>query len=79
MSNQLEDYLKGRKYQGFKPIPCYFQDGNFITCFSKDDMAYEEVLSPYLSIYHCMQTDEIVGCKVHLIKETIEDIRHNDS
>jgi hypothetical protein len=64
MDKTLEQYLEGKTCEGLKLRPQYFQDGDFVTYFFREDVAYEERFDELLTIYKAMETGEMVGCKI---------------
>ncbi len=62
----LDEYLKRRKPKsnGFKAVPHYFPDGDFISCFTSDEWRYAKQIGERLTVYYSDETDEVVGCKI---------------
>src|SRR5436305_10527307 len=63
-TNQLTEYLKGRKCQGFNPRPYYCKTGDFLTYYFKNDECFAERLDDTLTVYLSMQDREFVGFKL---------------
>lgn len=62
--NDLTDYLEKHSSKGFSPVPQYFHDGDFISVYFKEDEAHSNRINEWLTIYHSIETNEIVGCKI---------------
>ena len=74
MAETLATYLAGKRCMGLKSRPLYFQDGDFVTFFFKEDLAFEERVDELVTVYRSMRTREMVGCKikgVHRILSTL--------
>lgn len=77
----LEEYLETRKPggNGFKAVPHYFPDGDFISCFASDERCYAKQVGERLTVYYSDKTGEVVGCKIKGVKAIMgraEPARH---
>jgi len=72
MAEDLKSYLAEHKCQGFNPVPHYFQAGDFITYFSRDDRCFEQRLDDIVTVYLSMDTKELVGCKIKGVKHILQ-------
>jgi len=65
----LRDYLKAHPWQGpLRPVPHYFETGDFIMYYFKDVPHYAKQINGWLTIYLNISTNEIVGCKICGVK-----------
>jgi len=62
--NELTQYLKGRRCQGFTAHPYYSQAGDFLTYYFQDDECYAERLDDVLTVYLSFKTKKFVGFKL---------------
>jgi hypothetical protein len=65
----LEEYLKGRKCQGFKPVPCFFPEENMLWWYWKDEPCCSEPVQVggvwVGSLHRSLATGEVVGVTIH--------------
>jgi hypothetical protein len=65
----LKEYLKGRKCQGFQPVPCFFPEMNMFWWYWKDEPCYSEPVHVegvcVGSLHRSLATGEVVGVTVH--------------
>ncbi len=73
MTQTLDEYLETRKVRrnGFKPVPHYFPDGDYICCFVSDERCYAKQAGERLTVYYSDSTNEVVGCKIKGIRSLI--------
>lgn len=67
----LREYLAANPCKGFNPSPLYIPTGDYLLCFSEDEKAYAEQLSPYLTIYRAFSDGRVVGVKVGEVKDKV--------
>jgi len=68
----LIDYLKTNKPKGFTPRPFYSVEGDSLTFHIKDSESYGERMDDFLTVYKAIGTDELVGCQVKGLLQTLE-------
>src|SRR5262249_38691596 len=73
MTQTFEDYMTGRPARPFEAKPQYFIDGDFVSCFLSDQLAYEERLDGLVTVYRSVETNEMVGCKIKGVKLLLQD------
>ena len=64
MGNDLSTYLAGRRPLGFKSLPFYSREGDFLTYYFEDHDHYAEQLDEHMTVYRSMAGDKIVGFKL---------------
>ena len=74
MAPTLMEYLAGKKCEVFIASPHYFQDGDFVTYFYRDDLAYEERIDELLTVYRSIDTQEMVGCKIKGVRRILQEL-----
>jgi hypothetical protein len=72
MAMTLMEYLEGKECREFIPRPHYFQDGDYVTYFATDELAFEERIDQLLTIYRCMETNALIGCKIKGVRRILE-------
>jgi hypothetical protein len=76
MATTLNDYLKENPGAGFRSVPQYFAEGDFLVYFMKDRPHFAERLDDIVTVYLDLDTKELVGCKVkgvrHILKTADE-------
>jgi hypothetical protein len=82
MATTLSDYLKANPGTGFRSVPQYFAEGDFLVYFMKDSPHFAERLDDIVTVYLDLDTKELVGCKVkgvrHILKTADEFDVHVD-
>src|ERR1022692_4092970 len=68
MAQDLTEYLKTHPSQGFKPVPQYFPQGDFVTYYFRNDPCYAQRVDDLLTVFLAFDTHEVVGCKIKGIK-----------
>jgi hypothetical protein len=72
----LTQFLKAHPSQGFKSRPQYFADGDFVSFFLADERSYARRVDSLLTLYHSMETHEIVGCKIKGVRRLLTMLGH---
>lgn len=72
MAQDLNEYLATRQPKGFSSVPQYFEDGDFVTYFLKNDLHYAQRVDGLLTIYLSEESDELIGCKIKGVREILE-------
>ncbi len=75
----LREYIETHPPQGFRPVPHYFRDGDFISWYWKDDLAYSDPVHVDGVWVGCLErsieTNEVVGVKIFGVAQKVEDER----
>jgi hypothetical protein len=74
MANQLAEYLKGKKCEGFSPHPYYSSEGDFLTYYFTDDDSYAQRVDDTLTVYLSMLENEFVGFKLKGIRNLLDTL-----
>ena len=69
--NPIEKYIKEHPYQGFKSIPRFSIEGDFIEYYIEDVDCYAKQIGTYCALMLAMDDHRVVGVKLYGIKETI--------
>ncbi len=72
MAENLTERLAGRRCADFNPRPMYFQDGDYVTYFFKDEIAEENRVDELLTVYRSIKTGEMVGCKIKGVRRILQ-------
>ena len=72
MAQTLKQYMRTHHCAGFRAVPHYFPDGDFLTYFWADSEAYEKRHDEFLTVYHSTNTHEIVGVKVKGVRHIMK-------
>ena len=64
MVQNLTEYLAEHPCKGFKAVPHYFPDGDFLTYYHRDAPCYSQRVDDLITVYLTMDTHELVGCKI---------------
>ena len=72
MDNPLHEYLKGRRPQGFKPVPRYSSSGDVLEAYWEDAPAYADQITPYLIVMRAFGDKRAVGVKVFGVRGMVE-------
>jgi hypothetical protein len=73
--NQLTEYLRERKCQGFTRHPYYSKEGDFLTYYLRDVDFFAERLDDVLTVYLAMSDDggwDFVGFKLKGVRRLLE-------
>jgi hypothetical protein len=71
----LAEYLAEKpNCKGFNARPHYFQDGDFVSYYFREDPAFEERIDELLTIYFSMDTGEMVGCKIKGVRRILQEL-----
>jgi hypothetical protein len=72
MAETLMDYLANHPFQEFRSVPQYFETGDFLSYFIRDEQSYAKRIDEYLTVYHSITSEEIVGFKIKGVRHVIE-------
>ena len=72
MDQTLKEYLRTHPCKGFHAVPHYSVLGDFLTCFVRDERAYEQPVDEWLTVYLSMKSNELVGCKIHGVRHLLQ-------
>ena len=72
MEQTLNEYLRTHQCQGFRPVPHYFADGDFLTYYVRDEPHFARRIDELLTIYLSVNTKELIGCKVKGVKHLLQ-------
>ena len=72
MTATLADYFVGHSSGRFQSKPQYFREGDFVTFFLKQDLAYAKRLGGVVTVYLSEETGEMVGCKIKSVRALLE-------
>ena len=72
MAQDLDEYLKTHRSQGFRPVPHYFAQGDFVTYYFRDDPCFAERVDDLLTVFLSFDTKELVGCKIKGVKHILQ-------
>jgi hypothetical protein len=72
MVQNLIDYLRDNPCKGFRPVPHYSADGDFLTYHFRPEAGYEERVDDFLTVYRAFETGQIVGCKIEGVKRILD-------
>lgn len=72
MAQDLMEYLKTHPPEGFKPVPHYFPQGDFVTYYFRNDPCFAQRVDDLLTVYLAFETKELVGCKIKGVKHILQ-------
>jgi hypothetical protein len=72
MAEDLDEYLKNHSPKGFRPLPHYFAQGDFVTYYFRNDPSYAERVDDLLTVFLSFETKELVGCKIKGVKHILQ-------
>jgi hypothetical protein len=72
MAENLNEYLKSHSSKGFRAVPHYFAQGDFVTYYFRNDPCYAERVDDLLTVFLAFDTKELVGCKIKGIKHILQ-------
>jgi len=64
MATTLDQYLEGKTPKGFRAVPHYFEDGDYVSFYFSDGRCYAKRVDELLTAYYSEETGELVGCKI---------------
>lgn len=76
MAHDLDDYLATHRPKGFRPVPHYFAQGDFVTYYFRNDPCYAEPVDDLLTVFLTFDTKELVGCKIKGVKHILRTAGH---
>jgi hypothetical protein len=72
MAKNLDEYLDSHPPKGFRAIPHYFAQGDFVTYYFRNDPCYAERVDDLLTVFLTFDTKELVGCKLKGVKHILQ-------
>jgi hypothetical protein len=72
MAANLDEYLETHSPKGFRPVPHYFAQGDFVTYYFRNDPCYAERVDDLLTVFLSMDSKELVGCKIKGVKHILQ-------
>src|SRR3977135_1506577 len=72
MATNLDEYLESLRPKGFRPVPHYFAQGDFVTYYFRNDPCYAERVDDLLTVFVTFDTKELVGCKIKGVKHILQ-------
>lgn len=72
MEQTLTEFLENNRAKGFRKIPHYYPNGDFVTFYFQNDRCYAERVDDRLTVYLSLDTKELVGCKIKGIRKTLQ-------
>ena len=72
MAQDLIEYLKTHPAQGFRPVPHYFPEGDFVTYYFRNDPSYAQRVDDLLTVFLAFDTKELVGCKIKGVRHILQ-------
>ncbi len=72
MAQNLDEYLATHKPKGFRPVPHYFAQGDFVTYYFRSDPSYAQRVDDILTVFLSFDTNELVGCKIKGVKHILQ-------
>ena len=70
--DDLEAYLDQAKHKGFTPRPRYYELGDYLTYFWREDRCVATRVDARLTLYHSIADDELVGIKLNEVAESLK-------
>jgi hypothetical protein len=71
MAQNLEEYLEANRPRGFRGVPHYFAQGDFVTYYFRNDPCYAERVDDLLTVFLTFDSNEVVGCKIKGVKHIL--------
>lgn len=65
----LQSYLDEAKHRGFVPRPRYYELGDYLTYFWREDRCLATRVDKHLTLYHSIADEELVGLKISGVTE----------
>jgi hypothetical protein len=75
METTLGQYLEGRTAKGFRPVPHYFRDGDFVSFFFSNDRCFAQRVDELLTVYLSETTGQMVGCKIKGVRLLLKTLK----
>jgi hypothetical protein len=72
MAQDLKEYLETNHAQGFRPVPHYFAQGDFVTYYFRNDRCYAQRLDDLVTVFLAFDSHELVGCKIKGVKHILQ-------
>jgi hypothetical protein len=72
VAQDLDEYLKTHPPKGFRAVPHYSAQGDFVTYYFRNDPCYAERVDDLLTVFLTFDTKELVGCKIKGIKHILQ-------
>ena len=72
MAKNLDEYLEGHPPKGFRAVPHYFAQGDFLTYYFRNDPGYAQRVDDMLTVFLAFGTNELVGCKIKGVKHILQ-------
>jgi hypothetical protein len=66
------EYLKTHSPQGFRAVPHYFPQGDFVTYYFRNDPCYAQRVDDLLTVFLAFDTNELVGCKIKGVRHILQ-------
>jgi hypothetical protein len=74
MAQNLKEYIRENKCEGFTPKPRYCAEGDFVSYFLKDDPCFAQRVDELVTVYHANETNELVGCKIKGVRRILRTL-----
>ena len=74
MATTLAQYLEENRCDGFTSHPHYSASGDCVSYFVKDDRCFAERVDELVTVYHSMDTNELVGCKIKGVQRLLRTL-----
>ena len=69
----LTEYIQKHPHKGFDGQPHYYEDGDYLTFFAKEDRCYSVRINELLTIYvSSSDRSSLVGCKIKGIVQVVQ-------
>lgn len=77
-TKEFKEYFEEKKREigKFKPIPQYFEAGDYLTVFFAEDIPHAIRVDGLLTIYVSDESGELVGCKIKGVSRLVENIAY---
>lgn len=72
MAKNLKEYLENHHPQGFRPVPHYIPEGDFVTYYFRNDPSFAQRVDDLLTVYLAFDSKELVGCKIKGVKHILQ-------
>lgn len=73
-TNQLTEYMSGKKCLGFTPHPFYSYDGDFVTYYFTDEECYADRRDDLLTVFRSFKDNGWVGFKLKGVRLLLEKL-----
>jgi len=71
MAEDLKQYLAEHPCKGFKAVPHYFPEGDYVTYYQREERAVSQQIDDLLTVYLSMATGELIGCKIKGVRHLL--------